>query len=291
MKKLSSYLVQIASPGFIPDYIAIFIGYLTILAIFPLDVLTGSKLTFDIIYIIPLTLIALHCPKNGLVVGAVVLAISLQILTFLTFFDDSYSIKIFLFLMAALTDVTMVLVARFARINIIKAERQSTTDPLTRLNNRRALEAAMNAEITRQKRYGGEFSVVLIDLDGFKGVNDTMGHHAGDQALILLADILREHTRQSDIVFRIGGDEFVVLMPNTEVEDCEKICTSLCNLIADKMKVASFQITASIGYTTIESTPEISIDILTIADKAMYAAKTSGKSRVVRGHITPAMAT
>lgn len=286
MKKLSAYLVQIASPGFVPDNIASVTGYLAILAIFPLDVLTGSKVSFDIVYVIPLTFIALHCSKSGLVIGATILSISIQTLTLLTFADDSYQIKIFLFVMMFLSDTVLVLVARFARFNILEAERLSTTDPLTRLSNRRALEVSMKAEITRHKRYGGEFSLVLIDLDGFKGVNDTMGHHAGDRALILLADILREHTRKSDMVFRIGGDEFVVLMPNTEVDDCERICIGFCNLIAEKMKAASFPITASIGYTTIERTPALSVDILTIADKAMYAAKTSGKSRVVRGYDT-----
>lgn len=286
MKKLSSYLIRIASPGFIPDYTAVLICYLSILAIFPLDVLSGSKVTFNIIYVIPLTLIALHCSKTPLVICAVVLAIAIQGATLLTFVDDSVQIKVFLFAMMMASDIVLVLVARFARFNIIEAERLSTTDPLTRLSNRRALEVALKIEITRQKRYGGEFSLVLIDLDGFKSVNDTMGHPAGDRALILLADILREHTRQSDMVFRIGGDEFVMLMPNTAVDDCERICTGFCNLVAEKMKAASFPITASIGYTTIEQSPPVSVDLLTIADKAMYAAKTSGKSRVVRGYYT-----
>jgi diguanylate cyclase (GGDEF)-like protein len=290
MKKLSSYLVQIASPGFIPDSAAIIVGYLAILAIFPLDIITGSRVSFHILYVIPLTLIALHCSKSGVVTAAVVLSVTVQALTLLTFSDDTDQIKLFLFGMILLSDTVLVLVARFARFNILEAERLSTTDPLTRLSNRRALEVAMNLEMTRQKRYGGQFSLVLIDLDGFKSVNDTLGHHAGDTALVLLADILRENTRQSDMVFRIGGDEFVVLMPNTEVEDCERICNAFCKLIAEKMQKASFQITASIGYTTIERVPEHSVDILTIADKAMYAAKTSGKSRVVRGYDTSVVA-
>jgi diguanylate cyclase (GGDEF)-like protein len=286
IKKLSSFLVQIASPGFIPDYLAIFLSYLMILLIFPLDVVTGSKVTLRLIYVFPLTLIALHCSRQAFVTGALVMSVVVQVVTLMSFTDDTFETKFFLFVIILLSDSILVLVSRFARFNIIEAKRLSTTDPLTRLNNRRALEDAIFAESTRQKRYGGIFSLVLIDLDGFKGVNDTMGHQAGDMALVLMAEILLSHTRKSDMVFRIGGDEFVVLMPNTEVDDCERICTGLCHLIADRMSKASYAITASIGYTTIDRTPAASVDVLTIADKAMYQAKTSGKSRVVRGYDT-----
>jgi len=286
IKKLSSFLVQIASPGFIPDYLAIFLSFLMILLIFPLDVATGSKITLRLIYVFPLTLIALHCSRQFFVVCILVISIGVQAVTLMSFTDDNFETKFFLFMIIVTCDSLLVLVARFARFNIIEAKRLSTTDPLTRLNNRRALEDAILAESIRQKRYGGAFSLVLIDLDGFKGVNDTMEHQAGDMALILMADILLSHTRKSDMVFRIGGDEFVILMPNTEVDDCERICIGLCNLIADLMSKSSYAITASIGYTTIDRSPAASVDVLTIADKAMYQAKTTGKSRVVRGYDT-----
>ena len=86
------------------------------------------------------------------------------------------------------------------------------------------------------------------------------------------------------MAFRIGGDEFVILMPNTTVEDCERLCQSFCETIAVKMAAQSFAITASIGYTTVDESPELTKNILLTADKAMYEAKTSGKSRVVRGY-------
>ena len=282
-KQLSSYLKRLASPGFIPDNVAILISYLTILIIFPVDIITGSQISLHVIYVFPLAIIALHCSRINFVTGAVVLSILVQFLTLLTFDDDSLGAKAFLFGMVLLSDITLVLIARYARFNILEAERLSTTDPLTRLSNRRALEIAIKAESTRQRRYGGVYSLVLIDLDGFKGVNDTMGHMEGDNALVLLADILRRNTRKSDMIFRIGGDEFVVLMPNTEVGDCKKLCDGFCKTIAEDMQNASYAITASIGYTTVEQEPQLSIDILTLADRAMYEAKAGGKSRVVRG--------
>lgn len=115
-----------------------------------------------------------------------------------------------------------------------------------------------------------------------------MGHKAGDKALILLADILRKHTRQTDVVARLGGDEFVILMPNTKATDCDALFHSLCHIIGTKMtEIISYPITASIGFTTIEHWTEVSGDILSVADKALYRAKASGKGCVVRGYAVP----
>lgn len=285
MKKiLSTYLKYSASPGFISEKVAAIVSYSAILIIFPLDILSGSQISLHVLYVFPLTLIALHCSCVRLVVGALGLSIFLQICVLLTFHDVSNLIKFYLSSMVFLTNTTFVLIARFARTNTIEAERLATTDPLTKLLNRRALEIDLDNEIVRQRRYGGFFSVVLIDLDGFKSLNDSMGHQSGDKALVLLADVLRTQTRASDTISRIGGDEFVILMPNTPAADCETICQTLCNKISTSMSEACFAITASIGYTTIEHAPEMSLDVLLIADKAMYQAKTNGKDRVVRGY-------
>jgi diguanylate cyclase (GGDEF)-like protein len=287
ISQLSSYLKRFASPGFVSDQVAIGASYLLILAIFPIDVVTGSRVTLNVIYVLPLTVIGLHCSRLAPVVGALSLSIVVQLLTLLSFSDDPMATRIGLFVVITVSDAVVVLIARFARHNILEAEQLSTTDPLTRLSNRRALEFAIDAESTRQRRYGGIYSLVLIDLDGFKSVNDTQGHAAGDNALILLAEILRSNTRKSDMIFRIGGDEFVVLMPNTGVADAASLCDSFCTTIARQMLQASFPITASIGFTTVEQAPEPSVDVLTIADRAMYEAKSTGKSRVVRGQISP----
>ncbi len=281
---LSPHLNQFATPGFVPENLAIILSYLTILVLFPLDIITGSRVSFHVLYVFPLTLIALHCGRNGFVIGAVILSISVQILALLTFTDELLPIKIYSFFVIVFSNITFALIANYARTNILEAERLSSTDPLTRLSNRRAMEIAIHNETIRQKRYGGFFSLVVIDLDGFKAVNDTMGHQEGDRALGLMAAILLEHTRQSDTAFRIGGDEFVILMPNTTVEDCDRLCQGLCKTVASRMSEESFAITASIGYTTIYHSPAFTKDILITADKAMYKAKTSGKGRVVRGY-------
>ena len=131
----------------------------------------------------------------------------------------------------------------------------------------------------------GHVSLAILDLDGFKGLNDSMGHKVGDKALILVADIFLSQIRQTDTICRLGGDEFVVLMPNTEASDCHALCNLLCHTIRTQLtEVFSCPLSASIGFTTSENSSEISVDMLSIADKALYQAKALGKGCVVRGY-------
>jgi diguanylate cyclase (GGDEF)-like protein len=155
----------------------------------------------------------------------------------------------------------------------------ATTDWLTGLRNRRSFETIAELEIARQKRYGGVFSLALVDLDDFKGLNDARGHHAGDETLKLLAAVLQKHTRASDSIARLGGDEFVVLMPSTQKADCSLLCQQISRKIADRMAAVGFATTASIGCATFEQAPTSVSEALQRADEAMYFAKANGKMR------------
>jgi diguanylate cyclase (GGDEF)-like protein len=169
---------------------------------------------------------------------------------------------------------------------MLEANRLSNTDPLTELNNRRSMENVINAECVRQRRYGGCFSVVVLDLDGFKGLNDTKGHHVGDQALIRAAMLLRTRTRKADTVARFGGDEFAIVMPNTDAASGEVLCQHVCRDMGVTLtEEFSMPLSASIGVVTVEK-PDMRVeDILASADKAMYRAKESGKGCVVQGEL------
>ena len=227
-KTFCTVLKHLASPGSVSEKFAIISSYLVILMLFPLDVITGPQVSLHVLYVFPLTLIALHCSKSNIVLGATMLAVAVQLITLTRYNEHNQYTRIYLFLMIVLSNATVVLVARFARNNTLEASRLATIDPLTKLFNRRVLEIALENEVVRQRRYGGYFSIALIDLDGFKKLNDSMGHHVGDKALMLLAEVLKELTRESDTISRIGGDEFVVLMPNTLESDCEILCQLFC---------------------------------------------------------------
>jgi diguanylate cyclase (GGDEF)-like protein len=279
---------NIVSPGNVSESIVIFSSYLAISLIFVLDVISDPVNSFHLLYIFPLTFIAMHSSRTKLVTGAVALSISLQVCELLFLQDRIIEIPVNLFFLIAFSNIICALIARHSRTYVLEIKRLSTIDPLTQLCNRRGLDKAMEMEVVRQRRYGGHLSLAVLDLDGFKGLNDTMGHKAGDKALILLADILRKQIRKTDSIARLGGDEFVVLMPNTDASDCNALCHLLCHTIRLMLtEVLSYPLSVSIGFTSIttsENLTEVPVYILSIADKALYRAKELGKDCVVRGY-------
>ncbi len=161
----------------------------------------------------------------------------------------------------------------------IAAEEQAFTDTLTGLKNRRAMEHIMS----RYAAWGTQFAIMQIDLDWFKAVNDTFGHAAGDHVLQTVARIMVDETRDSDTVVRIGGDEFVVLLPNAEDMNATQSIGS--RIIKRLTQPIPFQgqdcrISASIGIGVFDpDLPDTVTDVLDNADVALYASKNAGRGR------------
>ncbi len=161
-------------------------------------------------------------------------------------------------------------------------ERLSITDRLTGLFNRMKLDEALASENLRAQRTGQPFSIILIDVDHFKQVNDMHGHQAGDRVLIEVAQLLQANTREIDIVGRWGGEEFLVICPHTDSAGARQLAENLrlkmqaCNFTAVAHKTASF------GVTTFQSGDQ-SKDVVARADTALYAAKEGGRNRVEAG--------
>jgi diguanylate cyclase (GGDEF)-like protein len=142
--------------------------------------------------------------------------------------------------------LSALIAAHMSHASIFTAEvHGSRHDPLTGLLNRRAYEERLPVEISRASRYGWPLSLCLLDLDGFKAVNDTFGHPAGDEVLRRVAALIDE-SRLADDGFRIGGDEFAILMPKTHREDAALVATRLCSSIAE-IEVAGDSFGASFG--------------------------------------------
>ena len=171
--------------------------------------------------------------------------------------------------------------ARSLRNTLRTTYHNATHDTLTGLHNRRSFDDFLAAEISRQKRFGEQFSLLLLDLDRFKELNDTRGHAAGDDALRLTAEALRRGTRESDTVARLGGDEFIALLPNASQADCATIGAHVAQRIAEAMTTAGYTITASIGTKTFNTQPDSAEKALELADQALYAAKAGGRNRCV----------
>lgn len=171
------------------------------------------------------------------------------------------------------------------RMQLAESVELSIKDALTGLFNRRYMEGHLKVLVEQSRVTRRPLSLLISDIDHFKQVNDTYGHASGDAVLKEFAARLRRNTRGLDLVCRLGGEEFVVLMPNTEMQRASQIAERIRSHVA----AAPFQleagpsipVTASVGVATIENSLDTSETLLRRADKALYAAKRSGRNRVV----------
>jgi diguanylate cyclase (GGDEF)-like protein/PAS domain S-box-containing protein len=156
-------------------------------------------------------------------------------------------------------------------------------DPLTGLLNRRGFERALEAHIARTRRYGAAGALLVVDLDGFKYVNDTLGHHAGDQLIVACASALRERLRETDVLARLGGDEFAVLLPVESAPEAATVASALVEIVRQRSRGFGGQqagnVTASIGVAVVDAATVSGGELMVGADLAMYEAKEAGRNQ------------
>ena len=163
----------------------------------------------------------------------------------------------------------------------LKQEKElSRIDFLTGIRNRRYFIELANMEINRARRYEHPFTMVCLDLDNFKAVNDCFGHSTGDIVLRLVARTIRENIRVTDTVARLGGDEFAILMPETGRDVAEVIMQRVQKINLDYMRKHDWPVTLSIGVVTFTSPPSTVDEVLRISDRLMYTAKDNGKNSI-----------
>lgn len=163
--------------------------------------------------------------------------------------------------------------------NYKKIEQLSMTDKLTQLYNRGKIEEIFNAELERVRRYAHPFSVILLDLDHFKSVNDGHGHPVGDRVLQQVARLLRDNVRQSDQIGRWGGEEFVILLPNSELHQARHLAEKLRLAVAEFDFLSVGRQTASFGVAAYRS-GDSEESMMKRADDCLYIAKKRGRNRV-----------
>lgn len=165
-----------------------------------------------------------------------------------------------------------------------QVQEQAIRDPLTGVYNRRFLSEVLEREFARAKRKGSHLAILIMDLDFFKNINDQFGHRAGDLALQKIAGTLTEKIRQSDILCRYGGEEFVILMPEidpiTAIQRAEALRGAIEALTVSSPK-GVFRMTASLGLAVYPDFARNADDLLHAADDALYVAKRNGKNKVV----------
>jgi diguanylate cyclase (GGDEF)-like protein len=167
---------------------------------------------------------------------------------------------------------------------------RAETDALTGLANRRTLDERLDEELDRARRHGTHLSLVLLDIDDFKQVNDRFGHQAGDEVLRAIAPVFAGTLRELDLAARFGGEEFAVVLPGTTVAGgrsvAELIRKAFAQITVDSASGERIRVTASFGVAEYPTCPSVAA-LIAKADAALYEAKRAGKNRVVADDVAP----
>jgi len=167
--------------------------------------------------------------------------------------------------------------------HVRKSEYYAMTDFLTSLSNRYSFEQKLSNEIARSHRFQQPLSLMVLDLDNFKSINDKYGHPKGDEVLVAVGDVLAQNIRQIDIAARWGGDEFAMLLPNTPLQQAVEVAEKL--RLAIKSKLEQLQLTSSASFGVVELLQgESQTDFVRRADMALYQSKNDGRNKVSAGH-------
>ena len=164
-------------------------------------------------------------------------------------------------------------------MKVLEAQRLATTDSLTSISNRYHFEKVLNREVERAKRFSEPLSIIAIDIDHFKQVNDLYGHATGDLVLIKLTQLIKTSIREIDLLARWGGDELMVVLPNTALEEAKGVAEKLRAFVADTPINEKLNVTSSFGVAQLHK-DESSMRFAIRVDQAMYKSKKSGRNVV-----------
>lgn len=245
------------------------------------DYLTGFEFSFSLFYLIPVTMVAWAMNRNaGLaysVLGASVWLISNQIS------GQQYSHP------AIAVWNTLIRFGFYSVVTILLTELRhaleeerilANTDPLTGVLNRRSFNEIAEKKMITAEVNRRPYTMVYIDLDDFKTVNDTLGHAVGDLVLKTIVDAVQSQIRATDFLGRLGGDEFAILLTDTDRDQAKPIVQRLQSYLLKKMEFNQWEITFSIGALTVLSLPESVDKLVSMTDALMYEVKGKGKNSI-----------
>ncbi len=160
-----------------------------------------------------------------------------------------------------------------------KLQQLADTDPLTKTGNRLLFNKVINDEMERAKRYLYPLSLLMLDIDYFKKINDSFGHDSGDKVLVSLTNLISEKIRKTDSLFRVGGEEFMVVLTGTDIENAKNVAESLCVKVSDYNIELMDGVTISVGVTSLLDNDTLE-SFMKRVDEAMYKSKETGRNRV-----------
>jgi diguanylate cyclase (GGDEF)-like protein len=266
------------------------VGCLILSGIGIADIVTGRELSFSLFYLIPIVLVAWF---SGRIPGLVI-----SIFGATTWFiadalsGESYSLPIIRYWNAVIRLGFFVIVTLLLpTLKELAHEKEiARIDYLTGAANRRCFFEAAQTELNRSQRYKRPFTIAYIDLDSFKAVNDKAGHKTGDKILHAFVKRAKVNLRKTDILARMGGDEFVLLLPEADEDAAQIVVPKIQLALLDEMRRNNFPITFSIGVLTYREGPITPDELIMKADNLMYSVKKNGKNAIsyaIYGDLTP----
>jgi diguanylate cyclase (GGDEF)-like protein len=258
------------------------VGLACTVAIALLDYITGPRVLLNIFYLLPVMLVAWGTGSTGYgLIVAVTSCLATPVEAVLSGFRLD-SLPVALWNGAVRLSVFCIVLYLMEKVHdlMTRLQEQALSDELTGLANLRAFHDVAAKEIERSRRFDHELSLAYIDIDDFKGANDRLGHEAGDRMLIALASLALATVRSVDTVARIGGDEFVIVMPETGADAALPLVTRLREAFSRVATVGAAAATCSIGLASFARPPESVEELLTTADALMYEAKAGGRDGV-----------
>jgi diguanylate cyclase (GGDEF)-like protein len=247
-----------------------------------LDYVTWQEISLGLFYLIPVSLVTWFVNRRfGIAISAMCAVVWLGTDTLSGL---SYSPTVAYYWnasvrLASLLVVTLLLSA--LRDTLTQERTLSRTDYLTGAVSRRYFYDLLQMELERLSRYTRPFTLIYVDLDNFKKVNDGFGHAVGDELLRTVVDTVRKRLRTIDVIARLGGDEFAILLPETGRREAEVVVSDMHHLLLDAMRGNEWLITFSIGALTCVTVPGTVDDIVRMADQLMYGVKNGGKNGIL----------
>jgi diguanylate cyclase (GGDEF)-like protein len=255
-------------------------GLIGVAAVGVADLLTGSELAFSLFYLIPIVLVTWFSGRNlGFAMGV---ASTIAWFAADALAGQSYSSPVIRYWNAAIRlsfFVTVILL--IPALQALRREKEvARLDDLTGAANRRHLFEVAQVELVRCQRYKHPFTIVFIDLDNFKSVNDQWGHQVGDQLLCAVVRLVKLNVRKTDFLARFGGDEFVLLLPETDQAAARITVSKVRSALMDEMQHYHDLVTFSIGVLTCLDANMTADELINEADNLMYSVKKNGKDAI-----------
>lgn len=253
--------------------IVVILGYL--------DYLTGFEYSFSLFYLLPIGLAAWFIGRRSALILSVLSAITWDLSNAMA--GQTYTRPIISFWNTVIRlgfFIIVTLLIASIRSALKREKELSSTDSLTGLMNLRMFYQQATGELMRAKRFNRPFTLAYIDIDNFKLINDNQGHMTGDLVLHSVADTMRTRLRRTDLIARIGGDEFAAFLPETEFTPGTMVISKLQEALLKAMDKHHWKVTFSIGAVTFYKFGEPLKDVIHQADEMMYRAKAGGKNTI-----------